>query len=183
MRMEENRDQGWSACSCPLCGEGVSEEDARGILPRTISKEIDAMINKVSSSKEKSTRLATNARIKTAKQNAYNWLWCPAPLCGHGQLHNPTKQPWVKCSRCKTKICFSHQRKWHKGLACAEFDAMSNKDEAMVKDMEEIRRTTKPCPYCRRRVQKDGGCNHMACTGCKKHWMCKLIISMRTHSE
>jgi len=48
MRIDENRDQGWNACSCPLCGERVSTEDARGILPRTIGKEIDAMIKKVS---------------------------------------------------------------------------------------------------------------------------------------
>lgn len=47
IRVDEHRDQGWNACSCPLCGEGVAEEEARGVLPRTVSREIDAMIKKV----------------------------------------------------------------------------------------------------------------------------------------
>lgn len=59
-------------------------------------------------------------------------------------------------------------------MTCHEFEQMSNQDEAAKKDMEEIRRTTKPCPYCKMRVKKEGGCNHMVCASCRKHWFCKL---------
>lgn len=47
-RINDNREQGWSACTCPLCGEKVESKDAQGILPRQVSKELDTMIKNVS---------------------------------------------------------------------------------------------------------------------------------------
>lgn len=58
-------------------------------------------------------------------------------------------------------------------MTCHEYDEAGDKDETAKKDMAEIKRTTKPCPYCKIRVKKEGGCNHMVCGGCKKNWMCK----------
>lgn len=47
-RINDNREQGWIACTCPLCGEKVESKDAQAILPRQISKELDTMIKNVS---------------------------------------------------------------------------------------------------------------------------------------
>lgn len=47
-RINEDRGQGWSACTCPLCGESVEAKDAQSILPRQISKELGEMIKNVS---------------------------------------------------------------------------------------------------------------------------------------
>lgn len=49
-RINEDRKQGWSACTCPLCGEKVEPRDAQSILPRQVSKELINMIKNVSSS-------------------------------------------------------------------------------------------------------------------------------------
>lgn len=46
-RIDADRALGWLACNCPLCAESVSEEDARGILPRTLSRELDRTIQQV----------------------------------------------------------------------------------------------------------------------------------------
>lgn len=48
IRIEEHRDLGWNACNCPLCGQNVTEDEARGMLRRPISKEFDKLITKVS---------------------------------------------------------------------------------------------------------------------------------------
>ncbi|KAK5939860.1 hypothetical protein PMZ80_008242 [Knufia obscura] len=137
-KIDADRALGWLACNCPLCAEPVDEEDVRGVLPRTLGKELAAMIK------------------QAQKSAAINWLWCPAEGCGHGQLHNLTNIPYVTCSQCQTKICKNHQRRWHEGMTCHEFDEVSNHDEAAKKDMDEVRRTTKPCPFCKMRVKKEG---------------------------
>lgn len=49
-KIDEGREQGWSACTCPLCGEQVNEVDAQGLLPRQASKDLSTMIENVSSS-------------------------------------------------------------------------------------------------------------------------------------
>lgn len=49
-KIDENREQGWSACTCPLCGEQANEVDAQGVLPRQVSKDLCTMIENVSSS-------------------------------------------------------------------------------------------------------------------------------------
>lgn len=40
------------------------------------------------------------------------------------------------------------------------------------------RQTTKPCPFCGVRIQKNGGCDHMHCIACKKHfwWTTREIM-------
>jgi len=48
-RIDADRALGWLACNCPLCAEPVHEEDVRGVLPRTLGKELDTMIRHVSS--------------------------------------------------------------------------------------------------------------------------------------
>lgn len=32
------------------------------------------------------------------------------------------------------------------------------------------RQTTKPCPFCGVRIQKNGGCDHIHCTACDRHF-------------
>lgn len=47
-RVNDNRELGWAACTCPLCGKNVEPEDAQGVLPRQVSKELETIIKNVS---------------------------------------------------------------------------------------------------------------------------------------
>ena len=47
-RIDAHRASGWDACTCPLCNVAVVPEEAQGIIPRTLAKEINVMIKKVS---------------------------------------------------------------------------------------------------------------------------------------
>lgn len=47
-KIKENQEEGWSICSCPLCGERIKPEDAQAVLPRRVSAELITMIKNVS---------------------------------------------------------------------------------------------------------------------------------------
>ena len=47
-KIDADRAAGWDACTCPLCNVPVIPEEAQGIIPRTLAKEINVMIKKVS---------------------------------------------------------------------------------------------------------------------------------------
>jgi hypothetical protein len=70
------------------------------------------------------------------------------------------------CNACGYEMCYIHQRPWHSGLTCQEFDEQNARrlrvEEAAVRAV--IQRTTRPCPNCRVNVEKvEGTCNHMTC--------------------
>lgn len=70
------------------------------------------------------------------------------------------------CNACGFEMCYVHQRPWHKGLTCHQFDIQTARrlrdEEAAVRAV--IQRTTRPCPNCRVNVEKvEGTCNHMTC--------------------
>lgn len=111
--------------------------------------------------------------LQAKQQTFHNWIWCPAPDCGHGQLHRLTENPSVSCDRCKAEICFTHRVLWHAGVTCQEYDEMGDHDETVRKNMAEIKRTTKPCPFCKTRIKKEGGCDYMICGRCRRGWICK----------
>lgn len=104
--------------------------------------------------------------------------------CDDGQIHvGGHAQPIVKCTSCGSRTCFTHGLPWHTGFSCEEFDllqsnASTNKSsgsgesalETAVTTAQRLRTienerasvstiisTTKPCPSCRRNIEKNGG--------------------------
>jgi hypothetical protein len=70
------------------------------------------------------------------------------------------------CNACGYEMCYIHERPWHTGLTCQEYEDRNERrlrsEEAAVRAV--IRRTTRPCPSCRINVEKvEGTCNHMTC--------------------
>ncbi|BDA50235.1 probable Ankyrin repeat and IBR domain-containing protein 1 [Coccomyxa sp. Obi] len=84
----------------------------------------------------------------------------------------------VRCS-CGHAFCFSCLRAPHEPATCAavrEWEtlvAVVNKEEKERADCW-LARNTKPCGGCGAPIQKNGGCNHMVCSRCRRHfcWVC-----------
>ncbi len=64
-----------------------------------------------------------------------------------------------KCSVCLASYC----------PKCLEIDEGSGKHRcspAALESVQEIKKSSKPCPACRYIITKDGGCDHMRCSNC-----------------
>ncbi|KAL4871164.1 hypothetical protein BDV12DRAFT_38529 [Aspergillus spectabilis] len=95
-------DQGFT---CPLCKRPMSERDVQ----RWAKPEVVRRYNSIRTRKS----LAADP----------NFMWCSNPSCKGGQIHTSGAQsPIMTCMYCHARTCFTHQRPWHEGMTCYEFD-------------------------------------------------------------
>lgn len=105
--------------------------------------------------------------------------YCPTADCDriYRVSSDPIKIPAIfTCFGCLGSICtachVAHPKKTcneHKGGAVSELEALRQiKDELGFKE----------CSQCGTLIEKNGGCNHMVCEGCKGHicWRCKTLF-------
>ncbi|KAH0559686.1 hypothetical protein GP486_003797 [Trichoglossum hirsutum] len=95
----------WGQLSCPECPEPMVYVDVRRYATEETFQRYDT--------------LAMRDGIATDP----NFRWCPAPGCESGQIHNEgAVAPVLTCIACSARSCFTHQRLWHDGVTCDEFD-------------------------------------------------------------
>lgn len=110
-------------------------------------------------------------------------LMCPAPGCGSGFLvDNPSQK--VVCPNCQYEFCRDCRGAYHPDEDCS---SQASGDPATVQEgnidqehalraqnelesMETIEKISKPCPQCKAKTERSGGCMHMTCTVCKTDW-------------
>ena len=65
-------------------------------------------------------------------------------------------------------MCYMCLSGWHQGITCDQ--ALENEYNKWHKRIK-----VKLCPFCKSKIEKNGGCNHMTCGKCKKEfcWLCK----------
>ncbi|RIB19681.1 hypothetical protein C2G38_2015703 [Gigaspora rosea] len=115
--------------------------------------------------------------LRQAIRKLEDFRWCSNPRCGSGQEHfERDSAPIMICIACGQKTCYKHTIPWHEDRTCAEYDIEIETPEGSTRDA--IERETKPCPKCKFRIFKTGGCSHMTCTnpGCH-HEFCWLWVS------
>ncbi|KAL1968669.1 hypothetical protein VTN77DRAFT_1495 [Rasamsonia byssochlamydoides] len=151
--MERVRKKVWALCSCPQCGGSLTEKD---LFPKLSADDRDRLDRVISR--------------KTLESHPH-WVWCSSAKCRSGQLHDPKKGgALVTCSACGRRSCFFHAAPWHKGYTCAEFDRIHPLGENSLRSEALVKEISKQCPGCKRRVERDGGCNHMYCIKCYLKW-------------
>lgn len=97
-----------------------------------------------------------------------NFRRCLAAGCESGQIHfEGAAQPIMTCGACRRKTCFTHEIEWHEGRTCDQVNEElrnARRVERRANDAYFIT-NTKRCPNetCGRRIEKDGGCQHMTC--------------------
>lgn len=70
----------------------------------------------------------------------------------------------MTCGSCGKQFCYFHSNA-HEGQTCEEYEKQIRKQEECT-----ALKNTKPCPNCGIKTEKNGGCNHMTCARCGKHW-------------
>ena len=119
---------------------------------------------------EKYTRLL---RDETLNKNQ-NLRWCPRPDCpGYAiafvfgdsgeSLSSHTSGAELTCNTCSTLYCFY----------CGEMAKPESKHNCRLSDKPMdywFKKGIRHCPNCKRKVEKNYGCDHMTCIKCKFEW-------------
>jgi hypothetical protein len=94
-------------------------------------------------------------------KNPYH-RWCPQPDCT-GYDIGTASNIQLSCNICKFSFCFYCQEPWHATGKC-KFES--------EKEMQKWAKNNgvKICPNCRRKVEKNLGCDHMTCSKCRYEW-------------
>ncbi|KAI9867063.1 MAG: hypothetical protein M1813_000461 [Trichoglossum hirsutum] len=146
----------WDKIRCMECGAILQYEDVKAHLA-----EVD--FERQVHTPNAYDALATRAALSTDA----DFRWCLRSGCGSGQIHLAGEEgPIFSCISCKFKACITHEREWHEGETCEQYDDRIRGQEAR-RDEEAtartIERTTKKCPQCQSSIEKNSGCDHMTC--------------------
>ena len=103
--------------------------------------------------------------------------WCPAPGCTKviecfvGIGNNMPLD--VNCS-CGHNFCFTCGEESHRPADCEMRKKWIIKNSAESENLNWILANSKPCPKCKRPIEKNYGCMHMTCAMCKYEfcWLC-----------
>jgi ariadne-2 len=99
---------------------------------------------------------------------------CPGADCERFFMVKKALAKRVQCSGCATSCCFRCRLDYHAPTDCATIRQWLAKCADDSETANYISAHTKDCPQCHVCIEKNGGCNHMQCTGCKFEfcWMC-----------
>ncbi|KAI0530420.1 hypothetical protein GGR58DRAFT_232450 [Xylaria digitata] len=155
----------WDRLKCPEseCPEILAFRDVKAFATRDVFDRYD--------------KLATKAVLEGIK----GFRWCLNPNCDAGQIF-PSECEKAKCHACKQSSCVRHDVPWHSGETCEEYDRRTRKQRKSYKLSEKhVKETTKPCPGCKKNVNKYSGCDHITCV-CGHEW-CWLCFAPYTKDE
>ncbi|XTI93253.1 hypothetical protein V2W45_1430445 [Cenococcum geophilum] len=153
----ELESKGWENIRCPECRELLERSDIRKLASKKTLARYETLV----------TRAILSANP--------NFRWCLNPECDSGQIHENNRDgPVFRCAECKTKICVFHERAWHKGETCKQFDYRVAAEKQRVEEAASIaviEKITKKCPGkpgqpCGWNIEKVAGCDHMTCSRC-----------------
>lgn len=132
----------------------------------------------------KSSNRLMNSSIKSfVQKHNYNYKWCPYTDCKciihlkdtssfveYIRLHC---SPFVTCNSLH-RFCFSCGFEIHSPADCTITTAWILKAKKESENLNWVLSHTKECPKCSVNIEKNGGCNHMACSSCKYEfcWIC-----------
>ena len=128
-------------------------------------------------SEKERKKLAISALDDYVKKNRDIVKYCPTADCGI-VYRVSTEGRRFTCYACQTEICTSCQMQWHNGLTCAMFKSGKQVEGRLEDWMLKDPSNRKICPKCKTPIEKNGGCNHMICSGCKSHmcWLCLEVF-------
>lgn len=100
--------------------------------------------------------------------------FCPGPNCDLIIFAKDYQSKRVICKQCKITFCFKCGSDYHAPTDCETIKKWLTKCADDSETANYISAHTKDCPKCNICIEKNGGCNHMQCYGCKYDfcWMC-----------
>lgn len=118
------------------------------------------------------TNLLEASFLSHIHEHPNDFRYCPSADCQ--VIYRPGPSGTVlECPACLVRICASCHTEFHEDMSCGDYqDHLTGGLAALAKWKAE--NDIKQCPNCRADIEKNGGCNHIACLLCKAHicWFC-----------
>ncbi|KAH7524037.1 hypothetical protein FEM48_Zijuj06G0075800 [Ziziphus jujuba var. spinosa] len=191
----------WASCGHPYCrscwGGYISKSiynDGSGCLllecphPSCRAAVGEDMVNALvvdHSDKEKYSRYLLRSYVEDSYRKR-KIKWCPAPGCDYAidfvDFLGNSKGYDVHC-RCSYSFCWNCNQEAHRPVDCDTVAKwiVKNNDESQNSDW--ILVNTKPCPECKRPIEKSLGCNHMTCSPPCKYEFCWTCLAKWSHKS
>jgi len=115
--------------------------------------------------------------LEKALEGIADLRWCPRPGCGNAMIGGADTL-MIRCSNpaCQFCFCFQCKEEWHADATCGQYQQWKIDNGGAGDNLvrQWIQQHTKRCPACNVPIEKNGGCNHMTCKGCKYEfcWVC-----------
>ena len=105
-------------------------------------------------------------------QHSQELKYCTTPDCQQIYRHSPETHI-LQCPSCFSSICSACDDEAHEGLTCQERRDQKNSSEQDRLFNEWVDAHGKRCPECKSVIEKNGGCNNIACRcGANFCWAC-----------
>ncbi|CAA6668295.1 unnamed protein product [Spirodela intermedia] len=110
--------------------------------------------------------------------------WCPAPGCEYAVEFVVGSGSYDVGCNCSHSFCWNCTEEAHRPVDCGTVSRWILKNSAESENMNWILANSKPCPRCKRPIEKNQGCMHITCTPPCKHEFCWLCLGPWTdHGE
>ncbi|EXB68667.1 putative E3 ubiquitin-protein ligase ARI7 [Morus notabilis] len=145
-------------CPDPSCGAAVGRD----------------MINSLVSDEDlrKYSRYLHRSYIEDNKKTK----WCPAPGCDYAVNFVGDNENYDVSCLCTYGFCWNCTEEAHRPVDCVTVAKWILKNSAESENMNWILANSKPCPKCKRPIEKNQGCMHMTCTPPCKFEFCWLCL-------
>ncbi|CAM6037537.1 unnamed protein product [Sphagnum compactum] len=110
--------------------------------------------------------------------------WCPAPGCEYAVEFIRGIGSYDLVCKCGHSFCWNCREEAHRPVDCETVNKWILKNCAESENMNWILANSKPCPKCKRPIEKNQGCMHITCTPPCKFEFCWLCLGTWTdHGE
>ncbi|GJR58596.1 probable E3 ubiquitin-protein ligase ARI8 [Tanacetum coccineum] len=102
--------------------------------------------------------------------------WCPAPGCDCAIEFDVGSGSYDVTCHCSHGFCWNCTEEAHRPVDCDTVSKWIMKNCAESENMNWILANSKPCPKCKRPIEKNQGCMHMTCNPPCKYEFCWLCL-------
>uniref|UniRef100_A0ACD5YG22 Uncharacterized protein n=1 Tax=Avena sativa TaxID=4498 RepID=A0ACD5YG22_AVESA len=154
---------------CHECWEGyisTSINDGAGCLalrcpePSCTAMVLEETINRLAKDEDKVKykQLLLHSYIEDSRKIK----WCPAPDCTCAVEFLGDENYDVSCM-CRFSFCWNCTEETHRPVSCETVSKWILKNSAESENVNWIIANSKPCPKCKKPIEKNQGCMHMTC--------------------
>ncbi|XP_010470422.1 PREDICTED: probable E3 ubiquitin-protein ligase ARI8 isoform X1 [Camelina sativa] len=140
------------------------------------------MINLLAPDKDR--QKYTSYFVRSYVEDNRKTKWCPAPGCDYAVNFVVGSGNYDVNCLCCYSFCWNCAEEAHRPVDCDTVSKWILKNSAESENMNWILANSKPCPKCKRPIEKNQGCMHITCTPPCKFEFCWLCLGAWTeHGE